>query len=106
MQENTKKPRLTPPPGACDTHMHVYEKRFPIVPGAVVPPDAPVAAYRLVQQRLGIERVVDFEVLHSRGDSAGHVEVTVAENQCHQVVSDTPLPMHDVGIIVIVDSPL
>ena len=58
MQENTKKPRLTPPPGACDTHMHVYEKRFPIVPGAVVPPDAPVAAYRLVQQRLGIERVV------------------------------------------------
>jgi D-galactarolactone isomerase len=58
MAESTRKPRLTPPPGACDTHMHVYEKRFAILPGAAVPPVAPVAAYRLVQQRLGIERTV------------------------------------------------
>lgn len=53
-----KTPRLVAPPGACDTHMHVYEKRFPLLPGAVVPPDAPVSAYRLVQQRLGLERTV------------------------------------------------
>jgi D-galactarolactone isomerase len=53
-----KKPRLIAPPGACDTHMHVYEKRFRLVPGAVVPPDAPVAAYRAMQQRLGLERTI------------------------------------------------
>jgi D-galactarolactone isomerase len=53
-----RKPRLTAPPGSCDTHMHIYEKRFPLVPDAVVPPEAPVAAYREVQRRLGIERTV------------------------------------------------
>jgi D-galactarolactone isomerase len=53
-----RKPRLTAPPGSCDTHMHIYEKRFPLMPDAVVPPEAPVAAYREVQRRLGIERTV------------------------------------------------
>ncbi len=38
--------------------MHIYEKRFPILPGAVVPPEAPVSPYRAVQKRLGIERAV------------------------------------------------
>jgi len=38
--------------------MHIYERRFPLVPDAVPPPEAPVAAYRLVQQRLGIARAV------------------------------------------------
>jgi D-galactarolactone isomerase len=58
MAETTKKPRLQAPPRSCDTHMHIYEKRFPLVAGAVVPPEAPVAAYRTVQKRLGIERAV------------------------------------------------
>src|ERR1700747_1432971 len=58
MAETKKTPRLKAPAGTCDTHMHVYEKRFPILPGAVPPPEAPVSAYRAVQQRLGIERAV------------------------------------------------
>ena len=58
MTDGTKKPRLQAPVGACDTHMHVYEERFPILPGAVVPPVAPVSAYREVQRRLGIERTI------------------------------------------------
>lgn len=58
MPEPARRPRLEAPPLACDTHMHIYEKRFPLVPDAVPPPEAPVAAYRLVQQRLGIARAV------------------------------------------------
>ncbi len=57
-EATAKKPRLKAPPGTCDTHMHVYESRFPLVADAVAPPDAPVAAYRLVQQRIGSERTV------------------------------------------------
>jgi len=53
-----KKPRLEASPGACDTHMHIYESRFPILPDAIVPPEAPPAAYRALQQRLGVERAV------------------------------------------------
>jgi D-galactarolactone isomerase len=57
--EGQAKPRLIAPPGACDTHMHIYDRRFPTAPTALLtPPDAGVAAYREVSQRLGIERTI------------------------------------------------
>lgn len=43
----------------CDTHVHFYDRRWPVAPGAVLtPPDASVADYRTVQDDLGLERVV------------------------------------------------
>ncbi|MBI3709476.1 MAG: amidohydrolase family protein [Proteobacteria bacterium] len=54
-----KPPRLKAPVGTCDTHMHIYEKRFPLAPtAAAVPPVAPVSDYLKVRQRLGIARTV------------------------------------------------
>ncbi len=53
------KPRLQTPNGACDTHIHIYDARYPTAPGGPPPPpDALVPSYRLTQQRLGLERVV------------------------------------------------
>jgi D-galactarolactone isomerase len=53
------RPRLVAPPGACDTHMHVYDHRFPLAPTATFdPPDALVPEYLAMRQRLGIERSV------------------------------------------------
>jgi D-galactarolactone isomerase len=53
------KPRLKAPPGACDTHMHFYDDRFPMAPTALLkPPNATVAEYRALQQRLGLSRTV------------------------------------------------
>lgn len=47
------------PAGACDTHMHVYDGRFPTAATATMtPPDASVADYRMVQRELGLDRVV------------------------------------------------
>jgi predicted TIM-barrel fold metal-dependent hydrolase len=47
------------PAHATDTHIHVYDSRFPTVPGAALrPADATVAQYRALQQRLGLSRVV------------------------------------------------
>ena len=47
------------PSGACDCHIHVYDARFPAVPGAALhPPDASVTDYRSVQQRMGTQRAV------------------------------------------------
>ncbi|MEO8740395.1 MAG: amidohydrolase family protein [Casimicrobiaceae bacterium] len=55
----TDSPRLKAPPGACDTHMHIYDARYPLSPSwKVLPPDAPVAKYRAVQQQLGLARAV------------------------------------------------
>jgi D-galactarolactone isomerase len=57
--EGGKTPQLIVPPGACDTHMHFYNDAFPTAPTALMtPPDAWVNAYRAVQQRLNLERVV------------------------------------------------
>lgn len=47
------------PPGACDCHMHIYDARFPVSPGArLVPPDASVQDYASIQARLGLQRTV------------------------------------------------
>ena len=53
------RPRLEAPPHSCDTHMHVYDPRFPQAPGGPKPPgDFPVEAYRSMQAQLGVSRVV------------------------------------------------
>lgn len=59
MAQQGSRPRLKTPPGACDTHMHIYEDRFPVAPTALLkPPPATVADYRKLQQRLGLTRTV------------------------------------------------
>lgn len=53
------KPLLVTPPHACDCHMHFFDARFPLAANARRrEPDASVADYRKLQQRLGLERVV------------------------------------------------
>lgn len=43
----------------CDTHMHFYDDAYPLASSTVLrPPNASADAYRGVQQRLGLERVV------------------------------------------------
>ncbi|NNE10822.1 MAG: amidohydrolase family protein, partial [Ilumatobacter sp.] len=45
--------------GACDTHIHVYDQRYPVSPEAVLrPPDATLADYATVQRELGLDRAV------------------------------------------------
>lgn len=56
---STRKPRLTPPPGAVDTHIHIYSRRYPTAATAVIKPaDASVADYLAVRRRLGVDRTV------------------------------------------------
>jgi len=56
---NPATPKLKAPPGMCDTHMHIYDQRFPRAATAkIVHGDALVPAYEAVRKRLGIERTV------------------------------------------------
>ena len=49
----------SPWPGACDSHMHVYEDAYPLAATATFkPPHAPASAYRAVQRELGLARTV------------------------------------------------
>lgn len=55
----TAAPRADIPAPACDCHLHVYDRSYPAVAGAaLLPPDASVAQYRALQQRLGTQRAV------------------------------------------------
>jgi D-galactarolactone isomerase len=52
-------PRLKAPAGLCDTHIHLYDRRFPTAPTATMtPPDASVGAYKEMCRRLGIARTI------------------------------------------------
>jgi predicted TIM-barrel fold metal-dependent hydrolase len=55
----TEVPTLKAPANACDCHMHIYDAKYPIAPSATLkPPDALVADYKLLQQRIGTTRNV------------------------------------------------
>ena len=56
---STRKPRLAVPPGATDTHMHVYHAEVPPAPGGpALPGDFREDSYREMQKRLGLARVI------------------------------------------------
>lgn len=55
----TRAPKVKAPADACDCHMHIYDSRFPVAPGATLrPPDAYPDDYRLFQKRIGTSRTV------------------------------------------------
>ena len=59
MAPQHRPPQLKAPPGTCDTHMHIYDGRYPSALNATfTPPDAPVETYRQVRARLGLSRNV------------------------------------------------
>jgi len=52
-------PRLPTPPGACDTHMHIYEPGYQLRAEASHPSQpGTLAHYREVQKKLGLTRTV------------------------------------------------
>ncbi|MGA3127314.1 MAG: amidohydrolase family protein [Candidatus Korobacteraceae bacterium] len=55
----SESPHFKVPSNATDCHHHIYDSQYPAALGATVfPPDASVADYRMLQQRLGISRHV------------------------------------------------
>jgi D-galactarolactone isomerase len=55
-----RKPRLVPPPKACDTHSHIYgpADAYPRFPGRKPNYGASLEAYEFMLKRLGLERCV------------------------------------------------
>jgi D-galactarolactone isomerase len=52
-------PKLKAPPGTCDTHMHIYDRRYPkALTAKFGAPDASVVDYLKMRARLGVERTV------------------------------------------------
>lgn len=88
------RPRLKAPPGSCDTHMHIYEDRFPAAPTALLkPPPATVADYRKLQERLGLTRTVIVQPSTYGTDNRCTLEAIAAlgDNARGVAVVDTPV---------------
>ena len=55
----TTRPRIAAPEAACDSHIHIYDPRFPAArPDVAVVAGATAADYRLLQGRIGTTRTV------------------------------------------------
>jgi len=55
----TEVPNFSIPALACDCHHHIYNKKYPADKTAtLLPPNASIADYRLLQRRLGLQRNV------------------------------------------------
>ncbi len=56
---NPRKPRIVLPKGSIDTHVHIFEPRYPLSPArGYNPPPSTLADLRHLHATLGIERVV------------------------------------------------
>jgi len=58
---NTRKPKFTPPPLACDAHCHIFGpgSKFPYSKDAAYePPDSPFEALQVLHGKLGLQRAV------------------------------------------------
>jgi 2-pyrone-4,6-dicarboxylate lactonase len=69
---NPVKPRYTPPPGACDSHCHIFgpAARFPYAQGRrYTPPDSPKENLRALHDHLGISRAVLVQASCHGGDN-------------------------------------
>jgi D-galactarolactone isomerase len=51
-------PKLVAPPGATDTHIHIYDASVPAAPGTPMPGTRTVEEYLAMRNRLGLSRVV------------------------------------------------
>ena len=77
------KPVFTPPPGACDSHVHVFrpEHRFPYDPGAAYRPvDAPKEKLRALHGLLGFDRSVIVQATCHGTDNAATLDAIATSN--------------------------
>ena len=79
MKKEAKRPCVQAPPGACDTHMHIYDDRYALAPTATFkPPTAPTADYLAMRARIGVARTVVVQPTGYGFDNACTLEAMAA----------------------------
>ncbi|WP_176041311.1 amidohydrolase family protein [Burkholderia stabilis] len=87
------------PLNACDCHIHIYDDAYPLAPTATFrPPRAPVAAYRRVQQALGLARVVVVQPTGYGFDNRCTLDALAAFGPCARGVATLPVDVPDVEL--------
>ena len=99
----TRKPKIEVPPGACDTHFHLFSKPFIDNP-PYTPPEAGLAEYRAMIKALGIERAVIVQTVLPRDYSGALAALRASNGQWRAIALPNPdftdaqlQEMHDAG---------
>lgn len=106
---NTRVPSFKPPPGACDTHCHVFGPGdvFPFAATRkYTPPDAPKESLRKLHAVLGIERAVIVQASCHGTDNRAMLDAIASSNGRYRGVcnasdefsSDYFQELHDGGV--------
>jgi 2-pyrone-4,6-dicarboxylate lactonase len=78
---NPRRPRLRLPRGSVDTHVHVFERRYPMSPArGYTPPESTLADLKHLHATLGIDRVVFTQPSVYGTDNAAILDATAALN--------------------------
>ncbi|RCW68505.1 amidohydrolase family protein [Pseudorhodoferax soli] len=96
-KRHPRRPRLTLPPGSCDTHVHVYgpAARFAFVPHRpYTPDDAPVERVQALHGLLGVQRAVYVQATVHGHDNAAVLDAISRAPQDHRGIA---LVRPDVG---------
>jgi len=96
---NPRKPKLKLPPGACDTHFHVFGPfdRFPAARDAAYKPagDAPKEALFRLHEHLGIERGVVVQTAVYGFDNSASADLIAAKPQTYKGIALVPPDVKD-----------
>lgn len=92
MTDQPRTPRLAAPPGTVDTHMHIYDRRFPLVAAGAPFPAVPatVQDYRGLQARLGLARTVVVQPNAYGDDNRCTMEAVSALGEARAIVVVKP----------------
>lgn len=99
--DTPSKPKLKLPPGACDTHVHVFgpRARFPFAEGrSFTPSDAPKEKLFALHEMLGIERCVIVHTAAHGTDLSATADAIAAKNGTYLGVGLVPLTITDAGL--------
>jgi predicted TIM-barrel fold metal-dependent hydrolase len=85
----TRKPKIAVPPGACDTHFHLFSKPFIDNP-PYTPPDVGLAEYRNMIGALGITRAVIVQTVLPRDYSGALAALRASNGQWRAIALPNP----------------
>ena len=92
---NPRPAGFKPPPGAVDTHAHVFldRARYPFTPDrSYTPPPAPLKAYLKVLDTLGIERSVLVQPSVYGTDNSAMCDVMAGDSERFRGIAATRAP--------------
>ena len=89
-------PRIAVPAGACDTHMHFYDDRYPASDKAwLFPPNFLLPQYREVQKRLGLERMIVVQPVTYGFDNSCILDAVAEIGESARAVVTVPTDISD-----------